>query len=310
MENLAFAVDIGGTSIKLGIVSNTGSILARSSLKTAKDMPLPTLAKNIGLHLREIADTADVKPQSVGICAPGYPDPKTGVLVDGSGAVPSLKTGSISRALSAVLGVPAGIGNDGTCAAQGELQFGVGRTKPSFIYMCIGTGIGGAIVHERRVLEGPNGEPPEFGAICVRPGQGHSSRGLRGSIEDLAGGRALVETYKRKAGWDDDPLDVNTLREMALRDDKIAIEIFEDATDQLAQTIGGLINASCVTECIIGGGLSKAGAFLIDPIQKKVSRYAWKMFADQANIRASELGNDAGLLGTYSIPRHGIEAAA
>ncbi len=301
MNKFAYAVDIGGTSIKLGIISESGEILMRSSLKTAKDMPLPTLVKKIGLQLNEIAAMAGVKPASVGICAPGYPDPKTGVLIDGSGAVPSLKTGSISRALSTFLGVPAGIGNDGTCAAHGERQFGAGKNHRSFIYICIGTGIGGAIVHEGRVLEGPNGEPPEFGAICVRPGQGESRRGLKGSIEDLAGGRALVETYKSETGWGDEPLAVNDLREKAISGDRAAIRLFDDATDQLAQTIGGLINASCVTECIIGGGLSKAGSFLIDPIQRKIVQYTWKMFADQARVHASKLGNDAGMLGTLAL---------
>lgn len=300
-ESSYYTVDIGGTSVKIGIVSADGCVIEKKSLPTDPKMPFDVLSDTIADHLTRLKSNSPRAPHGLGICVPGYPDPMTGRIIDGSGNVPVLREASIASALSTRLKVPSVIENDGVCAALGELHFGVGRDVDSFAMMTIGTGIGGAIVVNRLVMQGPNGEPPEFGAMVVQPGVGVVRKGIQGSFEDLVGGRAVLADYARKSGEPLGELNMNLLRERALSGESLAKATFEAMFEYTAQAIGTILNLTGLTHCVMGGGVSNAGSFLIDPIVEKLPKYTWPMLRERAHVVIAKNGNDAGLIGAMSV---------
>nr|WP_306263392.1 ROK family protein [Pararhizobium sp. IMCC3301] len=300
-EAFYYAVDIGGTSIKTGITSSKGEVIGKNFLPTDAKLEFDALSDAIAAQLDEMRTSYGVKPRGLGICVPGYPDPLTGRLIDGSGNVPVLREASIASSLSNRMKVPSVIENDGVCAALGELHFGVGRDVDSFAMITLGTGIGGAIVANRTVIQGPNGEPPEFGAIVVQPGVGAIRKGIHGSFEDFVGGRAVLADYAEKSGEPASLLNINLLRERAIAGESLALDTFDMMAEYTAQAIGTIFNLTGLTHCVIGGGVSNAGTFLTDPIVEKLPKYTWPLLLERAHVVVAQNGNDAGLIGAMSV---------
>ena len=297
-----FAVDVGGTSIKTGIVSQAGDVVEKLSFATDRELAFEDLSDEIAKQLAALDADSRWCPEGIGISVPGYPDPDTGRLVGGGNVnFPALKNQSLATALAHRMNLPTTIENDGICAALGELNFGLGRTIDSFIMLVIGTGIGGAIVNNRMILQGPNREPPEFGAIVLHPGNGAERKGIRGSFEDLAGGRAILSAYAAQTGESTADLNINLLRERALEGDLVAVRLFEQMSAYIAQAIGIIINVTGQTHCVIGGGVSHAGNFLVDRVKARLPEYTWPTLQPGVEIRVAENGNDAGMIGAMSI---------
>ena len=133
----------------------------------------------------------------MGIATPGFADPATGILIDGTQNVSALKGRSLPKEFSERFRVPSFIDNDGTCAALGELRFGAGRNFRNFVVVTLGTGIGGGIVVNREVVTGAKGTPPEIGAICLDPKGPVNYSGIPGTFEQLACASGIEDLYRR-----------------------------------------------------------------------------------------------------------------
>ena len=292
------AIDIGGTTIKIGVVTARGEILRRSLVPFDATLQFDALVEHIHAACSALLAEPGLAPGRIAIATPGYSLPDSGRLVDGAGNVPALRGRSIRAALSERFGLPASVENDGIAAARGELLFGAGRRFRRFVVITIGTGIGGAVVIDGLPIAGGNGEPPEIGAIVV----GEASRKAAATtLESCASAPALMEAYNRAAAK---PVDSVEKIFAALDDGNLhAFEVIDRSCRNIAQAFGTLVNALGLDACVLGGGVSGAGAILGDRVRAHMPEFTWPLLMSRVEILISSLGNDAALLGASANVR-------
>lgn len=300
---LAFGVDIGGSAVKLGIVDEDGNILGKSTFPLPKCSDLSGLTALTARHLNQLALEVGLTPSAIGISAPGHMEHPSGLALDGVYNVPALSQGSYPTELSKALGLPCTIENDGICATRGELEHGAGREVRDFALMTLGTGIGGALVINREIARGIGGKPPEFGAIVLRPQHTTHRQGLHGTLEDLASGKALIAGYAQRTGVPVASLNADNIRQRALAGDSIASASFDAMAGHIAHAFGTLVNLSGIRLCLVGGGISLAGDFLLERIRRAIDTYTWPYLARDVVVRATQHGNDSGLIGATATAR-------
>lgn len=299
-SEIVFGIDIGGTSTKIGLAAADGTLLRHTKLTPTCQRTPNILFEEIASSMRDLLN-GTTNPKGIGICAPGYPDPLSGVLIDGSGNVPALKEASLTRYLTETFGLPTAIGNDGVCAALGELKHGTNEHADTFVFVTLGTGIGGAIVWNGQILQGPNGEPPEFGAIVVRPGEGPERHGSKGYVEHVAGARAMLGRYEALSDGKSVKGGIEKLFELKSQGDLRAAQVIDDMFDAVAQMLGTIINTTGIQACVLGGGLSSAGQTLLDGITSNLGKYTWPMLRQKCRISLARCGSHAGMIGAAEL---------
>jgi glucokinase len=300
-SDTALGIDIGGTAIKMGIVARDGSIIARNEFPFDQGLDFDALVGSLVRYADGLERRAGGAVQGVGIAAPGFADPQTGTFIDGTNNVPVLEGRSLTEALRTRLRCPAVIDNDALAAAHCELHFGAGRAYSRFILLTIGTGIGGAVVVDRRVLRGANGAPPEFGALVLDPRGERNYSGLPGTLEHLTNADAFVRNCVRASSGRIARLSPAEVFARARSGDVPAQRAIDETCRWIAQALGSMINILGPQACIIGGGIAGAGDALIAPIQRQLPAFTWPMLLSQTRVIAAERGNDAGLIGAAAL---------
>jgi glucokinase len=299
----AIGVDIGGTTIKLGRVTEAGAVLARRRIPLDPAMRFPAFAWAIGDAIEALI-AAGPAPAAIGVGVPDYPDPETGGMMRDVPNCPPLTGGSLRQAFSERFGLPVAIGNDGVCAAQGELSCGAGRAFRRFAVITLGTGIGGAVVIDGQVIEGPNGLPPEIGAICLDPSRTDLPDGVPGAFEYLASAKALLQRYRALSGT---AADAHGVFDRAKAGEPLARRVVDEQARWIAQAIGMMSNLLNLEAVILGGGLSLAGDFLLDVIRPHLGGFYWTPFGRPPALLLAETRNDAGIIGAATLGFNAIE---
>ena len=300
-------VDIGGTAVKLGLVDEAGQILARRTIPFVTDWTFAECAAAVGDEVAALI-TQSPAVSGIGIGVPAYPHPETGALMAPVPNVPPLAEGSLKMAFADRFGLPVTVGNDGVCAAQAELDFGAGRAFRRFAVLTLGTGIGGAIVIDGRLIDGPNGLPPEIGAISLDPSRTDVQDVVPGAFEYLASAAALLRRYQQLAQSDA----VTTPREVfdrAKAGEALALRVVDENGRWIAQVVGILSNLLNLEAVILGGGLSHAGDFLLQQVTRHAPHFYWAPFGRPPQLLLAELGNDAGIIGAAAIGFSGSRRA-
>jgi glucokinase len=291
--NSVFAIDVGGTAVKTGLVARGGTFLAKDSFAFDRGLDFEAFVDRLAARGSDLARAAGVEPWAVAVATPGYSDPATGELLDGAGNVPVLRGRSLRAALADRLGLPAVCANDGVAAALGELEYGAGRRFRRFALMTFGTGVGGAVVIDGVPVTGPRGEPPELGAIAVGD---VPAAGPAPSLERRAASAAFLRAYGEGGGDD-----VEALFRLVRSGDARAAAAVDAVSRHIAQAAGSLINALGLEALVIGGGISGAGDLLAGRVRAHLPDFTWPMLMRRAEVALAELGNDAGLLGAAAL---------
>ncbi|RXT55979.1 hypothetical protein B6S44_07805 [Bosea sp. Tri-44] len=297
-----FAFDIGGTAVKFGLVAEDGRLLKQGEVPFERDLSFAALCERLARLYEDVM--AGAPADALAVAMPGYASPKSGVVIDGGGNVPALRDGSIAQALEQRVGLPVWFANDGVAAALGEIRYGAGRALNRFVLITIGTGVGGAVVLDGRPVIGPDGHPPELGAIVV----GIDGTGRPLSLEARSSAPAMLQAYARQAG--DAALSARKLFEQAEAGDAAAEAIIDAACRGIAHAAGALTNALMLEAIVLGGGVSGAGEALARRIRTILPAYVWPALAAAVDVRTAELGNTAGLLGVASLAFEGLAASA
>lgn len=297
-----FAFDIGGTAVKFGLVAEDGRLLKQGEVPFERDLSFAPLCEQLARLYEDVM--VGVRADALAVAMPGFASPESGVVIDGGGNVPALRDGSIAGALEQRLGLPVWFGNDGVAAALGEVRYGAGRALSRFLLITIGTGVGGAIVLDGRPVIGPDGHPPELGAIVV----GSDDAGRPLSLEAGSSAPAMLQAYARRTG--NTAVTTRGLFEQAEAGDAAAEAAIDAACRGIAQAAGALTNALMFEAIILGGGVSGAGEALARRIRALLPAYVWPALAAKVEIRIAELGNTAGLLGVASLAFEGLSASA
>ena len=305
---VAVGIDIGGTSVKLGAVDGLGTMIARGRFPVERDAGFEEFAAAAGAAVEALLRDLPAV-DAIGIGVPGYPLPDTGMMVGLCPAVPALLDGSISRVLGDRFGLPVAIGNDAVCATHGELHFGVGRNLHRFALMTLGTGIGGAVVIDRRVVDGPAGLPPEFGCMSLDPARTDIATPVPGMVENLASASALVARYAElRPGFEAGGAEHVFNRAKAGEPE--AEQVVDEVARWLAQTVGIMANMLNIEAAILGGGMSLAGPMLAERVAAHVPRFTLIRPGRSPRVLLAGLGNDAGVIGAATLALEAIDRAA
>lgn len=309
MSKKIFGVDLGGTTVKLGVFDPEGNVLEK--------WEIPTRKENAGKHiLPDIADTIKEKMKEMGIVKEdvigvgiGVPGP-----VDSDGIIykaANLGWGvfSIKKELTELLdGIHVEAGNDANVAALGEMWRGGGQGYENMVAVTLGTGVGGGIIVDGRILTGANGAGGEIGHILVEE---HETEvcgcGKTGCLEQYASATGVVRLAKRRLEKDEKS-SVLRGKEITAKDvwdavkdkDELAIEVAEQFGEYLGK---GLAAVACVVNpdiFVIGGGVSKAGEVLMEYMVTPYHKYVFHG-SKNTKFALAKLGNDAGIYGAAKL---------
>jgi glucokinase len=295
MNDVAVGIDIGGTTIKLGLVRRDGAILARRRLAYAAMASFDDIVDRIAGEIGAMKAETGCLPTTLGIAAPGHACSKDGAMVDGTGNVPLLKNQSLAAALSNRLALPVATVNDGIAAALGELHFGAGRGLVRFVVITLGTGVGGGVVIGGQVVAGGGGEPPEIGGMVLDATLLDAKGGKSGTLEGFASAAGFTAAYLQQGGRE--PLPPEAIFARAAQGEEIARRAIEATARRIAQALGTMINLLNLQACLIGGGIAQAGDQLIEPVRSHLPRFTWPYLLSRSRLALAATGDDAGLLG-------------
>ena len=298
---LTLGIDVGGTTIKAGLVTAQGEIIAeqvRPTLVAEGVGPIIRTITSLALELTQEQNIKISDLQGVGVGIPGYTNYDEGRVI----LAPNLKWRDVPlrRLLEQELKVAVYLDNDVNAAALGEQHFGAGKGIADFIMLTVGTGLGGALVLKGEVYRGALGLAGEVGHMVVQEKGLLCGCGQRGCLETLTSATAIIRTAK-EAG-----LKVATAKEvfnLAQEGSRKAQEIIECVAYYLGLGISNLVNLLNPQRVIIGGGVSKAGDTFLKPISRTVERLCLKTIGSQVEIIPALLGNKAGLIGSGTLPR-------
>ena len=290
-----YGIDIGGTTIKCGLFEENGHLLKVNEIPTRKEecgkYILPDIADYIeknnlefGLKKEDIA--------GVGLGVPGSvsDDGVVNKCINlGWGVV------NVSKEFTKLTGISSKVGNDANMAALGEYYKGSGKNYKSMVFVTIGTGVGGGIIIDGKPLNGVNGAACEIGHLpIVKEDVGQCNCGKRGCLEQVASATGIVRKARELTARED--LTAKDVFDLAMAGDKKCIEAINYSLSYLAK---GLACISCAIDpevYVIGGGVSKAGDYLIDIVSDYYKKDAFHPSRDTKIVLAS-LGNDAGMYG-------------
>jgi glucokinase len=300
---LAAGVDFGGSSAKIGLVDRKGAILDRAFVTMDVRESFEKIVAPVANALRALLEKRVETDRllTIGIGTPGFIDKKEGLLVGGCENIPALQGRSVQQYLAKAFGVPAFAENDATAAAAGELAFGAGRSFSNFVFITLGTAIGGGFVFDGKVYRGWRGFAAEIGHLCVNPDGLWCNCGSRGCFEQYASGTAIARIYTEKlakrGNCGDEAITPKHVVEKALAGDLLARDTLEEAGRWIAQVFGSILNLLDLEACIVGGGVSEAGETLLEPIRRHLPDHCWPQVGRGVRVLSAELHNDAGILG-------------
>ena len=304
-----FGVDVGGTTVKLGFFDEEGNLLEKLEIPTRTEDHgkniLPDVAASILDKMKE-REVSREEIAGVGIGAPGPIDAKGTVYVAvnlGWG------TFSLKNELQSLLNLPVEAGNDANVAALGEMWKGGGQGYSNVVAVTLGTGVGGGIIVDGKILSGATGAGGEIGHIHVMDDETEACNcGNCGCLEQYTSATGIVRLAKRRLAEDDKPsvlresgnISAKTVFDAVKDGDELAIEVAERFGKILGKTLAGIAAVVNPEIFVIGGGVSKAGPVLLDYIQKNYTLYAFSG-SRGALFALATLGNDAGIYGAAKL---------
>lgn len=308
MAKVVFGVDLGGTTVKLGLFDMDGNMLDKWEIPTRKEDNgkhiLPDIAETIKAKMRVQALTAD-EVAGIGIGVPGPVD-RAGTIYKAA----NLGWGvmNINEELGALTGLPVSAGNDANVAALGEMWKGGGQGHLNMVLVTLGTGVGGGIVVDGRLLAGSSGAGGEIGHIHVNDDEVDACGcGNYGCLEQYASATGIVrlaeqaiEECDKESVLRSGEISAKSVFDAVKAGDALAMKIAESFGEYLGK---GLASIACVVNpevFVIGGGVSKAGEILLSYIRKYYDPY---VFHGCRNVifTLATLGNDAGIYGAAKL---------
>ena len=306
-DKLYLGVDIGGTAAKLGLVDEEGRIISSVNEYPVKfdDYETPiieTVVKSVR-HFMDENNKNFAEIAGIGVSATGGINTKLGIVEGSAGHIKNWEGTNIRSRFESEFGVKTAVLNDANAAALGEMWKGAARGKENVVVMTIGTGVGGGIIVDSKILLGRKGFAGEIGHIPVNVGGEDCSCGNKGCIEHYGSTSALVRNVKEavisgeikgiEAGKVDGRL---IFKEVAAGNDTVK-KYVDEWISYISATLVGLVHIFNPEMIILGGGVSRQKELFVDKVREKVFTSVMPNFAIGLSVEAAELGNDAGIIG-------------
>lgn len=318
MTKKLIGIDLGGTTIKFGILTANGEVqdkwaIATNTLENGRFI-VPDIIKSLK-HRFELYSLTKDDFYGIGMGSPGAVDldKKT---VTGAFNLNWATKQMVGSEIESAIGLPFAIDNDANVAALGERWVGAGENNPDVVFMTLGTGVGGGIIADGHLIHGVAGAGGEIGHMIVEPDTGFECTcGSIGCLETVASAtgvvkvaRLLAESYvgdskiksQIDSGEDVTSKDIFVAAESG---DVFANSVVEKVSYYLGLASANISNILNPDSVVIGGGVSAAGEFLRERIEKYFYRYTFPQVRQTTKLKMAELGNDAGIIGAASLAR-------
>lgn len=310
-------VDLGGTNVRAAVLERSNEqLIGRGDNVPSMAMDgIDHTAGQIALAAKTAIDSAGVKfdqVQGVGIAVPGHVKSREGLVMWAPNFRDQWRGVQIVKPVREKLGLPVVIGNDANLATLGEFTFGAGRHVRHFAMITLGTGVGGGIIVDGKLVEGADGGAGEVGHCVVNPG-GRGGNTAFGSVEGEAQRDAIIERAERKiqqgkktvlaelADWDRFHLTPAIIAKAAGEGDAVAIEVFEETGYYVGLLVANMINLLNPEMVVIGGGIAQAGELIMDPIRRAAYGCAVRSLSRTCKIVQADLGDNAGIYGGTAL---------
>lgn len=312
----AVGIDIGGTKIAGALVDESGTIVREARVPTPATDGDDIIDAVVAL-VEELTEGAEAI--GVGVAAAGFIDAEQSTIVYAPNI--SWRNEPLKAKLEARIPLPVIIENDANAAGWAEFKFGAGRGSKHMVMLTIGTGVGGAVIADSRLLRGGFGIAGELGHIRVVPNGLLCGCGAHGCIEQYGSGTALLKAARQLAdAGTDEGATLRNLRDQAgelsgeqvyeaiLGGDPGALRLLRELGKWLGEAVASLTAVLDPQVVVIGGGVSAAGDLLLDPIREAyLENLPARGFRPELTVKAAEFVNDAGVIGAADLVRSALE---
>jgi len=319
MKKPIIGIDIGGTTVKTGIIDNDGNILDKWEIPTNRTNCGESIVSDIWKSLTERLDQNEMPKESVegiGIGAPGFIDSDTGHVFEAVNI--GWKNMPLSEELRAISKLPVFVTNDANAAVLGENWKGAGGNVKNLFALTLGTGVGGGIIVNGNILNGESGMAGEIGHTTVEPDGVLCNCGRRGCLETIASATGMVRQAKMKIEQHSESLLVSRYNasgnitakdifELANDGDVPCKDIIAYTADVLGMAISNAATLINPSKVLIGGGVSAAGEEFIQLIEDAFRNYSLARVSGICELKLAQLGNDAGIIGAAFLVKNKLQ---
>ena len=312
MKEYAFGIDLGGTTAKIGLFTTSGALLEKWEVATDTSNAGEHILENLAAAVLGKMEEKSIQPEQVEGVGIGVPGP----VLDSS-IVPIVCANlggwgerNVSAQLSGLLdGLKVLVGNDANVAALGEIWMGAAKGAKNAVMVTLGTGVGGGVVVNGKVIDGVHGAGGEIGHITVnRHETAVCGCGKRGCLEQYSSATGVVRCMKKLLDENPDTPCVLRGTEFAAKDvfdaarngDALAAREVDEMSDTLGMALANIASTVDPEAFLVGGGVARAGDVLFAPLNKHFQEYAFKS-CRETPIKQASLGNDAGIYGAVRL---------
>ena len=312
MKEYAFGIDLGGTTAKIGLFTTSGALLEKWEVATDTSHAGEHILENLAVAILGKMKEQSIQPEQVEGVGIGVPGP----VLDSS-IVPIVCANlggwgerNVSAQLSGLLnGLKVLVGNDANVAALGEIWMGAAKGAKNAVMVTLGTGVGGGVVVNGKVIDGVHGAGGEIGHITVnRHETAVCGCGKRGCLEQYSSATGVVRCMKKLLDENPDTPCVLRGTEFAAKDvfdaarngDALAAREVDEMSDTLGMALANIASTVDPEAFLVGGGVARAGDVLFAPLNKHFQEYAFKS-CRETPIKQASLGNDAGIYGAVRL---------
>ena len=307
-------IDVGGTGIKIGVVDEHGKILAQGETPTLVGRPYQDIIRDMAncmMQIMEEGGYAEADVAAIGVGIPGIADAKTGNVILCNNMdwhdVP------LRTELQSYMHKPVFIDNDATVAGFAESVCGISAGCHSSVFVTLGTGVGGGIVIGGRPWSGFHGVGSEIGHIPMDIGGEPCNCGNYGCLEKYCSATAIIRMGKQMVmqhpdslmyelcGGDVSKLTAKMVFDAAKENDDVAMKVFHHYVDYLCKAIYTITAFLDPEMVVLGGGVSKAGSFLLNAVRERMPRYLLYKTLPYPRVEIAQLGADAGVIGAAML---------
>lgn len=308
-------IDVGGTSLKAGLVDEDAKIVYKESVPTCTEKGYKQIIKDMADLVSKVIKNGKVEQKSIksiGVGIPGAIDSKGGNVIFACNI--NFRNVPLREEMQKYIDLPIFIENDANCAALAESIDGAAKGIDHSITITLGTGIGGGVVIDKKIYSGFNGTASELGHMVIMVDGESCTCGRRGCWETYASATAIIRQTKKAAQENPDSLinkliggnlskiDAKTAFDAAKQGDEVGIRVVNQYIKYIAEGLLNIINIFQPEILVIGGGVCKEGEYLLKPLRELVSAGIYtKGEIPEPQIKVAEMGNDAGIIGAAML---------
>jgi glucokinase len=316
MSEIYIGIDLGGTNIKIGCFDSELKLIYKTAVATEADMGPDVVIDKMAQTVEKLLDDSGLSLKditAIGIGTPGPAKYSEGIIIKSTN-MPKFKNVPICRMLNEKLGAPVVFDNDANVACWGEYAVGAGKGAGDMVFFTLGTGIGGGVISNGRLVHGCDENAAELGHIIIHPDGRKCNCGQKGCVEAYASADATAkrateaveagnESSLKKVLDENGKITSKDVYEHLASGDELAKEITDGTAKALALTCINMLHTTEPKRIVFAGGMIAAGKPLLDRIKDFFNEYIWTLKKEPVEICFATLGEDAGIIGAAALAK-------